>query len=213
MSKTLILWVIGAVVVIAVGGYFIINGTGGGSMMSSTGTSTASASSSGTMMALLARGGSSQCQISDPSNGTSGTVFVGDGKMRADFSGVQNGKTVTSHMISDGTTEYMWSSAMAEGIKMSAVANATTSAPTGTPQSNPANETVNYTCSTWTVDSSEFSLPAGITFQDLSAMIQGAGASVNAGAGASTGASAECNACNQITNAAQKAQCKAALHC
>jgi hypothetical protein len=212
MNKT-ILWVIGAVVVIAVGGYFIMNGMAGGSMTSSTGTSTASASSSGTMMGLLARGGSSECQVADPSKGMSGTVFVGGGKMRGDFSATQNGKTVTSHMISDGTTVYVWSSAMAEGIKMAAAASATTSASTGAAQSNPANEDVNYTCSGWTMDSSEFSLPAGVTFTDLSAMIQGAGASVNAGAGASTGASAECNACNQITNAAQKAQCKAALHC
>lgn len=205
MNKT-ILWIIVAIIVIGGIWYFVMNGSGSGAPGSNA-TSTSQASSSGTMKDLIARG-SSQCQVTDPSNGSSGTVYVGGGKMRGDFtSQTSSGTTITSHMISDGQTVYVWSSAMPQGIKMAVSASSQTSA-SGT--QNPYNENVNYTCSAWSVNSSEFALPAGVTFEDMSAMIQG---SAGASTGASAGNAAQCSACDQAPNATAKAQCRAALQC
>lgn len=131
---------------------------------------------------------------------------------------------MSSHMITDGTTSWVWtdaSSAMpAEGMKMSFVASSTAmEGSKAQPQGVDPNQPMNYSCSGWTADGSEFILPASVTFTDMSAMMQGATASgvgMKAGASAGAGAagnSAMCSACNQAPNATQKAQCLAALGC
>jgi hypothetical protein len=109
-------------------------------------------------------------------------------------------------MISDGQTVYVWSSAMAQGIKMAVSASQST---TTSSSQNPYNENVNYTCSPWTPNSSEFALPAGVTFEDMTSLMQG-GASTGTSGSVNAGA---CGACDQAPNASAKAQCRAALHC
>ncbi|HTR19203.1 MAG TPA: hypothetical protein VMH91_04495 [Candidatus Paceibacterota bacterium] len=208
MNKT-VLWVVAAIIVIG-GGYWLyssgaLGGGSGGEMMENS-TSTSQGQSSGSMKDLLAHG-SSQCQVNDTANGSSGTVYVGNGEMRGDFTSQTQTGTVTSHMISDGQTVYVWSSAAPQGMKMS-VSSETSSSGSSSAQ-DPYNENVNYTCSPWSVDSAEFTLPAGVTFEDMSTMMHG-----SASGGASVGANAaQCAACDQAPNATAKAQCRAALQC
>jgi hypothetical protein len=158
----------------------------------------------------------------DQGTQTNGTVFVASGHMRGDFTSQNSaGQTITSHMITDGTTSWVWTDQPAEGMKMSFAGMATTSSAQAGPQQaqsvNP-NEQMNYSCAGWSADQSEFTLPTNITFNDMSALMGGAaganvGAAAGAGASAGSGNSAMCNQCNQIPNATEKAQCLAALGC
>lgn len=137
--------------------------------------------------------------------------------MRGDFTSVASGQTTQSHMITDGQTSYVWTDQMAQGFKMSfSSANATSGGSNGASTSVNPDEKVNYACSPWSVDQSEFTLPANITFSDMGALMNpgletrpGAGTS----AGAQSGNSAQCAVCAQAPSAAAQAQCKAALGC
>jgi hypothetical protein len=76
------------------------------------------------------------------------------------------------------------------------------------------NMKTDYSCKRWSPDDSKFSLPASVTFTDLSAFVPGAAAGAGASAGAGAGgAGASCAQCNVITDANAKAQCRVALKC
>ncbi len=174
---------------------------------------------------LLASGAPQTCSFSSSAanGGASGQIYVSGGHMRGDFTATAgSGQTVTSHMITDGQTAKMWSSQMPQGIKMafSAVGGQGSQAGGVNPDAK-----ANYSCSPWSGDPSEFVPPAGITFTDMSAMMQGAlpggpsgatlpksstGPNYNPPSG---GASAQCAQCNIIPDASAKAQCLSALHC
>ena len=93
-----------------------------------------------------------------------------------------------------------------------------------------ANANVDYKCQPWSATETKFTLPAGVNFQDMTAMMQQAKTAAPApaaasGTGASAGTSAtgaakvqtyaeqQCAACNSITDAGAKAQCKASFDC
>jgi len=171
---------------------------------------------------LMMSSSSQKCDVSFTNGNTQsqGTIYVGNGKFRGDFSATVNGTTTMSHMISDQQTSYMWVEGMATGYKMAAVANSTTTAPSqANSQAVDPNANYDYHCSNWPVDNSQFTPPTNINFTDMSAMMQtGAGAGASSGSGASAGANSsatmhaqECAACGQA--GANKAQCMAALKC
>jgi hypothetical protein len=165
--------------------------------------------SSGTIAELVARGGSWTCNVSRVTGNeqTQGTLHVGGGKMRGDFTAQSPKGPIESHMISDGKTMYVWSSARPQGFKMAAPA-AGKAGPPANSQAKLYNQNVDYACSPWTVDAAEFELPAGITFADMSAVM---GRAKAPGGAAVPGMN--CALCDQAPKGPARDQCRAAMHC
>lgn len=179
-------------------------------------TSQASSASteSGSIKSLIAAGKSQKCTYSvqgDSGAASEGTIYVGDGKMRGDFTASSmSGQT---HMINMGDTTYMWSDDGKMAIKMAfdpnaAVANANTGAQTS--QSASIEENHDFKCEGWSVDGSKFELPSGVNFTELPNM--SAGAAANAGAGLSGSSAADqqkairTQVCNSLSGI-EKEQC------
>ncbi len=216
MSKNVIIGLVAAVL-IAGGAWHFYSKNGGASMMMQG--SAEEAPALGSIKELMARG-SSECTVSNKveNSESSGTVYVGNGKMRGDFKSVtQNpAMTIESHMISDGEFIYTWSDAMPQGVKI-AVSNAETAGAKQSGQQDMYNAQVNYDCDSWRVDEKKFELPSGVEFMDLGAMMQGmnAGASANAptnGAMNPPSKSQQCAMCDGAPEP-QRSQCRQALQC
>lgn len=111
-----------------------------------------------------------QCTFDD-SAGNSGTVYVGGGQMRGDFSSTVEGKTTVSHMIVDNQTSYLWMDDQTTGFKMAfdaATPTGTTNAAGQSETNLDVNQKVDYRCQSWVANTSLFALPSGIQFSDLS---------------------------------------------
>lgn len=172
-------------------------------------------SQSTSLKGLLAMGGSQKCTFtnSTANSESSGTVYVANGQMRGDFTSTSQGKVFQSHMIVKDATSYMWSDAMPQGIKMSFDSMSSNSSQQSGVDPNAQSS---YSCSAWSADASLFVTPAGITFQELSAMVPAAGAGnggSTTGSTTVTGSASQCGACDAAPNAQAKAQCRLALHC
>lgn len=125
-------------------------------------------SGAGTFAELMAHTGSWKCDVttSQAQAPSTGTAYISDGKVRADFTSEVNGSSVTSHMISADGYVYTWSDAYPQGMKMMIPEGETTandSAPTGIP----ADENVDYSCSLWLADAGMFTPPASVSFMEL----------------------------------------------
>lgn len=154
---------------------------------------------------LLAGGQPQTCTFSDAE--TQGSVFVGGGKIRGDFTNLVNGTQTGSHMISDGQMFYMWTDGQTQGFKMEFTpSEATPGAETKMPKDSfDPDKKVDYNCSGWTVDQSKFALPANVKFTDTKEMMP-------QGAKIQDTKTDQCAACNNLTGDAA-AQCKKALGC
>lgn len=167
----------------------------------------------GTILGLLQGGKTESCSITLPDNKGTGDIVISDTKFAGNFNTVSTaGKTIVSHVVSDGTYIYMWSNATSMGIKMSLVAakNAATNAQNNT-QSVDINQNVQMSCGPWIADNSKFILPTTIKFTDMSKFFpttQPSGAAVSPAAG--TGANS--SPCDQITNPTAHAACVNALN-
>lgn len=155
------------------------SGTPGASNVpSSTATSgnTTPGSSPMSLKDLLTAGISQQCAFStqNPNSETvAGTVYVTAGHLRGDFNSKNASGTLTaSHIITDGQTAYVWTDSPAEGFSMSFASMSSPSAAATNEMGGTinTNQAVNYSCTSWSVDASEFALPANITFTNMSAM-------------------------------------------
>ncbi len=218
MSKTIIGVVVG-VVVVAAGGWYYVSQSGGNSMMGSGGITQ---SERGSLKDLMTRS-STKCTVTNvtANSESSGTVYVGQGKMRGEFTTVTKSPdmTIESHMISDGEFIYTWSDAMPQGVKIP-VSAATMNDQPNAPKSEQVelyNADVAYECDSWSVDESQFEVPSSVTFVDMSSMMQGAGAGAGAGAGNAgsmnpPSKSAQCNMCDAAPEP-QRSQCREALQC
>lgn len=166
------------------------------------------ASEKNTLAGLLASGKNVQCAFTSTGpdqKETKGTVIVHGMRMRGDFTVDTDGKPMMTSMIRDGDTAYMWGSAMPEGIKMKF-----------SPDDIAANENVNkyvdpnmeadYSCKPWSGSESEFVPPAGMTFRDMSAMMDSVKNSTNMMGGS------QCAVCDNLEGEAQTA-CKQQLNC
>lgn len=140
---------------------------------------TGKASGKMSMKDLIAANISQKCTV-DESNDvsqSSGVVYVANRKLRGDFESLAAGTKVQSHMIADGQYSYVWTSATPQGFKIAVTAEQPATAPTTgtqTQQSVDYNQQLAYSCMPWTADSSMFSLPSGITFTDVGAMMRDA---------------------------------------
>jgi hypothetical protein len=163
-------------------------------------TKATAAEAKGTIKSLLTSGVPQSCTFtSEKQASTSGTVYVSGGKMRGDFTTINEGQSMTGHLIIDSGYSYIWSDLLTRGMKV-ALTEGQSSTGSGT-QGMDVNQTVGYTCKPWSVDESKFTLPSNITFTTVSVP----------GAGSGTAPSA-CTACASLTGTAQTA-CNAQFNC
>ena len=164
-NKTL--WIVGVLIIIAVAGYLLMRGgTTSTGVIPSDETTTAGEQS---LTELLALGTAQTCTFSQVEGGE-GTVYIANGKMRGDFTSLADGKTMVSHMISDGTTAYTWIDGMPTGFKMMMNAAQVAGQQPGTVD---VNQKLAFNCSSWSADASVFTPPAGMQFNDLTALTGG----------------------------------------
>jgi hypothetical protein len=199
-------------VVLAGGVWFFTKGGSDNMMMANS-----AQESRGSLKDLMSRG-TSKCTVSNSveNSESSGTVYIADGKMRGDFKIVTKSpaSTIESHMISDGEFIYTWSDAMPQGVKLAVSAANMTGQPNAPQQDQVEmyNAALEYDCDSWSADASQFELPAGVTFMDMSAMMQGSVGEGNRGTMNPPSKSAQCNMCDQAPET-QRTQCREALSC
>jgi hypothetical protein len=185
------------------------------------------------MKELFASGAAQKCTFEQKVGDmeSTGVVYIGNGKMRGDFESKSPAGVVQSHMIIRDNANYVWSDeGGGQGMKM-AMTDGEVQAQENTNQQNQAvdwNQALGYECTSWGASESVFTLPQGVEFTDLSAMMKqmpkaGAGKMMgaqeemmgNAEAGGSAGGykAMQCAACDSAPDADSKAQCKAAIGC
>lgn len=141
---------------------------------------------------------------------TSGTVYVSAGseRLRGDFT-VTGEESSEAHVIHTDSTTYVWSSEFESGIKMKLAEGDSIFGDddSGEIAGIERDEAVDFVCADWDVDVSVFALPAGVEFQDMSAMMDGL---MQMG---EMDVQMQCAACDQIPDTAAQAQCRSALGC
>jgi hypothetical protein len=165
----------------------------------------------GSLKSLLALGRDLTCTFkNDAESGeVYGTVYVSGEQMRGDFQTKLTGDDkMESHLIRTDGMMYMWSGNQGTRFKEAA------SPADDSNQSIDLDNDVDYDCKRWSVDSSKFEVPGGITFTDLSDLMKGI---PNLTTDTSTTVPAEldidCSACDQIPEGSGRDQCQAALNC
>jgi hypothetical protein len=124
---------------------------------------------------LMAMGKSASCELSaDLDQGIlSGKINISGQKMMGDFKmNDSDGKMIDSHMINDGESTYVWSSAAPQGtkIKNDAVASSKSS---GEQNNLDQDKEVDMDCSDWTPAPGSFNPPSDVDFIDMSSMMKG----------------------------------------
>ena len=217
MDKKLI-YVIVVVIILGIGGFFVLGNKSAKPPSTPTppeAQPSATPTSQQSLKDLLTSGGAKKCTFEYKETNSNGSVYIANSKMRGDFQAVSNGQTINSHMIVDGTTSYIWTDNQAMGFKMSMD---NMEKPQVTPgaqtQSNvDINQKFNYNCSPWTPDASEFVLPKGVDFKDMSTMMpKTTGTTTTSGGAGTSGSMDKCSACNSLAGDS-KAQCLKALSC
>lgn len=181
-------------------------------------------SSGKSVLDMLKLGNNLECSFSGDTE--KGTLYIKDSNnIRADFTTMGQEPVGTSHMILAANTVYMWADQSPYGFK--ATLDKTDSAFeqiqefTGSPsvQGEGLNKKMDYDCKNWSGDSSKFTVPADMTFQDYSDMInQFNNTPVDSGSLTPETMTADqkayaCQSCDSIPDESSKAQCKEALGC
>ena len=132
----------------------------------------ASTQTRNSIKSLLGVGRNATCKISYPDGTTSGTIYVADNKIRGDFNlTTPDNKQMESHMIQDGQFSYFWTGTTGTKIKID-TSTTQTSPAAGQQQGTDFDKEVDMDCSSGSIDSSKFTLPADVKFTDLSQAIQ-----------------------------------------
>ncbi len=212
MNKTI--GIIVAIVVIAGGAFLLMN-------KKSDDTATKGSSESAKMedseqsnlslKSLMSSGKSQKCTFSmneNDSTGT-GTFYIANGKSRGDITATVSGKSTTTHMISDGTTSYVWFDGSSTGFKTAINGDDLKAAQSQTQTVDP-NKNYDFKCSGWSSDSSMFVTPSNVEFKEFNMpVIPAASDSSSTSAGANTMMNAD-TVCAGLTGSA-KEQCVAAM--
>ncbi len=137
-----------------------------------TSTAGTAATSSASLRTFLSFTGSQKCDVSaeTKNGGTTGVVFLHDGKLRGDFTSTISGTAVSSHMIKSGDSVHVWSGSQGAVMLMSAM-EAAQSSPKNTQQVT-LDQQVSYSCTGWAPDDSQFAVPGSVSFVDVSAMMK-----------------------------------------
>jgi len=164
----------------------------------------------GSLKDLMAKGGSETCSYS--TDKSQGTVYMSGGKVSSDINTTVGSVVEKAHMIIANNFFYLWMDGKTTGYKMAYNPNATP-VPAGEKTNNASgmidpNTQMNFKCNSWSVDSTKFDLPAGVTFSAISLPSQGA----STGSPAAGGANSLCSNCDSLSGT-EKTQCLTALKC
>lgn len=190
--------IIGIVIVLlltgaGVGGYFLMNKQSPSptptTAITEVETSVESTTSVKSLRDLFMSTTNQTCSFTDDSQNT-GTVYSSGGRVRADFD--------TTHIVSDGSSIYLWIDGQAEGYKMP-LAQIEKYQTTGTAATKTVdvNKQVNVDCTATTADASKFVLP-DMKFTDFSLPVEMT--------------ESQCGTCASLP-ADAAAQCRTALNC
>lgn len=226
MSKTTLLAALGIVVLVIIcGAYFFLHKSDTNSLTTSQKEqSEKMAKQPKSLTDFLSMTGSQKCTFSDTSSGSSGTLYVADGKLSGAFQSALGGKQTVAHMVNDGSYFYIWTEDTNQGYKIAdqTITEMSKNAANGQSQSSTPidfNQKADYACDSWRTDSSVFDIPKTISFKDYTATMQqmmkdttiSPTSSPNTNSSTGTNRSA-CSACDQLSGSAQ-AQCRTALKC
>ena len=133
------------------------------------------AKAKGSFRSLIAMGRNTQCTFTSLQQGvtSSGTMYItSSGNMRGDFTTQMSSGTQTSSMILKDGYSYVWTGNQGAKINVASLDD-NTSANAQAQQSVDLDAQVDYDCKDWSVDQSKFTLPSGVNFVDLEAMLKG----------------------------------------
>jgi hypothetical protein len=154
----------------------------------------------GSLRDLLAKAVPVKCSfvMADDGSSQDSTLYMSGRRMRMDGVAESEGQKIESHMIYDGDYSYAWSSAApASGMKMKVPEKASTDSQEENDGRTDFDQELEMDCDPWIVDESVFSLPAGVQFQDASAMMEAV----------SGESSAACRACDMMPDGPDRQQC------
>ncbi len=219
MSKGLIIAVVAGVIIILGGaGFYFMNKNQTSKPVSelvqndptSQNSDIGKVSEKMSLKSFLGSQASQKCNYNDLENLSSGTVYVGNGKVRGDFESKATGNNVLAHMISDGTKVFVWTDGTAQGISFDVTKVEEWADNAQGSQSLDVNKEVEYSCSNWVVDQSQFSVPGDIEFTDFTELAEQFGTILDQND--PSGESSQCAACEALSGEA-KDTCLQALGC
>ena len=163
----LIAGIVIAVIIVAAAGFFLLKKPAQTPQESTTTqpTQPEESQTKGSIKNLLATGKNQTCTVKYPAGEQTGegTVYVSEKNLRGDFTMTFEEKTIDSHMIQDETYMYSWSSLSPQGVKMK-IAELEKVQASPTTESVDLDQEIDVNCSSWSVDSSKFTLPANVNF-------------------------------------------------
>src|SRR5215469_5637105 len=119
MNKKALVIVIVIVLLLIGAGAFLLKGKSASNTPQSQQSSASSGTQKKSLFDFFSMTGSLKCTFANTTDNSSGTVYAAVGKMRGDFESINNGNTVQSHMVNDGTYVYIWTNGQKTGYKMS----------------------------------------------------------------------------------------------
>lgn len=161
------------------------------------------------LASILKAGKTQKCTFTyadEGGNSTKGMAYLTKNQMRTDVTSTTNGKSSTIYVIRNGDDNYIWGSDFPDntGLKMTMSLDEYASNEESKKYFDP-NLNAKYDCSNWTVDSSMFTPPTNIKFQDIGALLQGMMKGASKAPTGTAGSSSECSICNSLTGDARTA--------
>lgn len=120
----------------------------------------------GTVNDLLARGGNYSCTFDQRQNSirSTGTAVLSDKKMAVEAQVMVSGFSVNAQVVGDGKKFYIWTSLPGSKGTVIAYSDLKKIARKNTPQANVLNQKMDFMCSPWVPDETQFEIPADVTF-------------------------------------------------
>lgn len=175
MNIKVVIVVIAVLALLGVGGYMYMKKAPAVQQEVATTEPTPTTSAMQSLKDLLAGGTSMKCTFSTDTGSTksSGTIYTGSGKYKADIDTTVDGKVSQMHMINDGQFSFIWGSAMPTGIKIKIDTTAVEDGSTaGSNQYFDPNSKANYNCAPTVMTAGSFVAPTDVKFTDLSAQMK-----------------------------------------
>lgn len=162
------MYVVAAIIVVG-GVYWFMAGKGAvpaGAGAPADAPAPAAAQGASSLADIMRAGSDTECTVSTETaqGSASGTVYVSGQDIRGDFSMQAAGKTMHSSFIRTGGMMYMWTDMFPQGFKSPAKADED---PIAAMNNGTVPEGTRYECHGWSRDASKFTLPAGVTFQEM----------------------------------------------
>jgi hypothetical protein len=141
----------------------------------------------------------------------SGTVFIADGKMKADFATVSAENKINGHIVINNGYTYIWTGTTNKGIKVVFDPNQSAGLPINS-QAPDLNQSFTYVCKDWVKDASLFTPPTNIDFSLISVPAMLPSGAVAPSSGAVTNESA-CLVCDKLPAGESQTACRAQFQC